>query len=526
MGIFKNLFRKKSIATGDLLPPVSMPTQGSNYLFNWLGTNKIYFNDYAIDLQANHKLIEKFNTLGEIAAPILKHAESARYVIPELFIKQASGKLKLVNDKHPMYSMIEKFWTKYVDLLVIQKLLLGNVYISVLNYGTIETGMIPMPQEFILLPPQNTLIKITKPVDFRSPEILSYDVIFDEYNLKYEFEPENTLHIKQNNPLYKNNAYLYGISKLVSASKNIRSLESGYGAKVGLYENGPAIIITGKTQGEFASMNMQSEESVNQVQERFNKKYGLQENQYRIMATDIPLDVKTISMDFGQLQLNENNTRDFERICSLFDVDPLVIGASSGSTFSNKESAERNFYNGSFRRNIEDIISNLTTFIQRFDPSLVIKPSYVNISQIIEEQKKWDDQLLSLTEKGLMTRNQYLEETGWASVNIPEFNEFATLINGAWSNVIPDKLNEGDTLETVSQEQLQAQANLRGTVGGVQGILAIQASVAQGTTDYAAALATLIEIYGFSEATAITILGTPGINVNNNIQEYETEQNI
>jgi hypothetical protein len=314
VGIFKNLFRKKSIATGDLLPPVSLPHAGNNYLFNWLGTNKIYFNNYAIDLQANHKLIEKFNTLTEIAAPILKHAESARYVIPELFIKQASGKLKLVNEKHPYYKPVQAFWSKYIDLLVIQKLLLGNYYISVLEYGTVDSLMKPIPQEFILLPPQNTLIKITKPVDFRSPEILSYDVIFEETNQKYEFEPKNTIHVKQNNPLYKNEAYLYGISKLVSASKNIRSLESGYGAKVGLYENGPSVIITGKTQGEFASMNMQSEESVNQVQERFNKKYGLQENQYRIMATDIPLDVKMISMDFGQLQLNENNTRDFERI--------------------------------------------------------------------------------------------------------------------------------------------------------------------------------------------------------------------
>jgi len=241
---------------------------------------------------------------------------------------------------------------------------------------------------------------------------------------------------------------LYGISKLVSASKNIRSLESGYGAKVGLYENGPSVIITGKTQGEFASMNMQSEESVNQVQERFNKKYGLQENQYRIMATDIPLDVKMISMDFGQLQLNENNTRDFERICALFDVDSLVVGASSGSTFSNKETAEKSFYNGSFRRNIEDIIHNLTSLIQRFDPSLVLKPSYVNISQIVEEQKKWDEQLLSLTEKGLMTRNQYLEETGWASVNVPEFNEYYTYSGMGWMPV-NNNIQENETTENI-----------------------------------------------------------------------------
>jgi hypothetical protein len=132
----------------------------------------------------------------------------------------------------------------------------------------------------------------------------------------------------------------------------------------------------------------------------------------------------------------------------LFDVDRLVVGASSGSTFSNKETAEKSFYNGSFRRNIEDVIQNLTSLIQRFDPNLVIKPSYVNISQIVEEQKKWDDQLLSLTEKGLMTRNQYLEETGWASVNVPEFNEYYTYGGMGWTPV-NNNIQENETEQNI-----------------------------------------------------------------------------
>lgn len=53
----------------------------------------------------------------------------------------------------------------------------------------------------------------------------------------------------------------------------------------------------------------------------------------------------------------------------------------------------------------------------------------------------------------------------------------------------------------------EAAANLRGSVGGVQGILGIQASVSAGTTTYSAALATLVEIYDFSEETARKILG-------------------
>lgn len=57
--------------------------------------------------------------------------------------------------------------------------------------------------------------------------------------------------------------------------------------------------------------------------------------------------------------------------------------------------------------------------------------------------------------------------------------------------------------------EAEAKAKLKGTVGGVDGILSIQNSVANGITDYEAALALLFEIYGFDEATARKILGSP-----------------
>lgn len=57
--------------------------------------------------------------------------------------------------------------------------------------------------------------------------------------------------------------------------------------------------------------------------------------------------------------------------------------------------------------------------------------------------------------------------------------------------------------------EAEAKAKLKGTVGGVQGVLQIQASVSAGITDYNAAITLLYEIYGFDEPTAKRILGTP-----------------
>jgi hypothetical protein len=58
-----------------------------------------------------------------------------------------------------------------------------------------------------------------------------------------------------------------------------------------------------------------------------------------------------------------------------------------------------------------------------------------------------------------------------------------------------------------SDKEADARAQLKGSVGGVQGIIGIQTSVAQGLTDRGSAIALLELIYGFSNAEATRLLG-------------------
>lgn len=69
--------------------------------------------------------------------------------------------------------------------------------------------------------------------------------------------------------------------------------------------------------------------------------------------------------------------------------------------------------------------------------------------------------------------------------------------------------NSGDDIPENIDIESEAKARLKGSVGGVQGVLQIQQSVSQGITQYAAGLALLMEIYGFDDATARAILGNP-----------------
>jgi hypothetical protein len=63
--------------------------------------------------------------------------------------------------------------------------------------------------------------------------------------------------------------------------------------------------------------------------------------------------------------------------------------------------------------------------------------------------------------------------------------------------------------ETLDSKTLDAQAQLKGSVGGVQSILEVQASYVAGTTSYESAIAILDLIFGFNREQAIRLLGNP-----------------
>lgn len=98
------------------------------------------------------------------------------------------------------------------------------------------------------------------------------------------------------------------------------------------------------------------------------------------------------------------------------------------------------------------------------------------------------------------------------TVELERLEEEASLqvseISNAMLNFTGDKDNN-QPIDTPNDIEAEAKAKLKGTVGGVEGILSIQESVANGLTDYNSAIALLFEIYGFDEKTSKRILGNP-----------------
>lgn len=372
-------------------------------------------------------LIDYFNQLPEVSAPILKFAENMPQV--KLYFQDDNGNDIKNNEAIPI---VNKFWTKYSKLMTVYDKLLGNVYIEAFSQLTFDSIGSKKLTELFLHPTEYTSIKLKDLVqDLRNIDIKNYQVKVNQDYKTIIIERDNMLHIKNDSIFYNSNG-VYGISDLVSCEKNLQAISSGYGARISLYDNGARVIITGKQQAnDFASIN--EDEQTEDIQRKANDTYGRTFGQYQIMVTKVPLDVTNISLNVGELQLNEMNSADFRRICNVFGQDSKIHGDPEATTYDNMDTAESDFYNGSFKRTALMYAKKLTEFINKWYPNFNILCDFSEIKSISNFEAEKEDKLFDKVAKGLMTRNDYLKEIGRNIVNKPEFNEYYVYGNdGKW----------------------------------------------------------------------------------------------
>lgn len=383
---------------------------GSPNFFGF-GGSKVSIKKIFTSSQDNKLLIDYFNNVAEVAAPILKYSEGAKQVIIKANIPEVQELIDKPNGNQG--------GDEFFSLEILQKRLFGNAFENA--FTTVTAGSTPKPKKLFLFTPQHTAIQTSTEDDFRFREIEQY--LFPKtMDKNIEIEPENMLHLKESNPNFDNNSYLFGLSRYVGCASAIQSLIGGYGAKVNLFENGPRFIITGKGQSEFASVN--ETEDIEKVQKRFSL-YGWSKNKYNNWITDKPLDVTNASLNVGQLKLTEHNTADFKRLCDAQGIDVKVF--SENGKFDDKALALSDFYNNAFRSEIDSTVKDKQNFYRQWWPDLELTVDYSNITEIVEAQDKENKRIFEDAKLGLITRNEYLEKTGQEPNQEKTFSELYTL---------------------------------------------------------------------------------------------------
>lgn len=305
--------------------------------------------------------------------------------------------------------------------------------------------------------------------------------------------------------------YLLPQSKLVGLDMAVSNLCAGMEAdNVLLRKKGPLGFIShdaAATKDSNIGYIPMTEPQKKEVQEELSK-YGMTWAQYQYVISRVPLKWNSMSFSPSELGTGEVVERSEKAICQRMGY-PYPLYLMTDSTFANGNQAAKMVYQ-------DNIIPSGTRDFKLYAKFFKAKENNANFTYdfsdtpVMAEDKKTAaeaERELNLAlkeqwENDIITRNQYLERMGYDKIVGMD------IYYSAYKNGLTNG-NAGGEGEGVADGTLEAQAALKGSVGGVQGILAIQAGVVAGTTTFDSAMSMLTIIYGFSEDQANDLLGAP-----------------
>lgn len=230
------------------------------------------------------------------------------------------------------------------------------------------------------------------------------------------------------------------------------------------------------------------------------------------------VDFTQLGMDPQKLEILRLSESSLKVLCSAVKLDSKLFNDSQGSTFNNQDTVEKRAY-------LDCYIPYTNFVLEVYAKALLPEGIYWKVDkEKIDKLNERNQAREKETREGIVqVQNQVADgkitvSAGVATLaTVYEFSEekaLALLDVQALNISLPEGSESGQELEEAGEESASRFGEFG--VGGVQGILDIQASVASGITQYDAGINILVLIYGLSEQEARQILG--------NEQELEQAQ--
>jgi HK97 family phage portal protein len=274
----------------------------------------------------------------------------------------------------------------------------------------------------------------------------------------------------------------------------------------------------GKLSGILESDRALSEQAIDRLRNSFNKNYGTLNGSNQTAVLEEGLKYKSISVTPDQAQFLASRQFSIQEVARIFGLPPHLLKDLSASSFNNIEMQSQEFVSYSLMPYISKIELEMSLKLFRRNN---IGREYIkfNVNGLLRGNvKDRADYYKTAITNGWMTVNEVREKEDLNKVDDGDSNYIQmnmTTINeiGETEDVYTNTDGNIDVTE-IPPATSEAQDALRGSVGGVNGILAIQEKVSSGITGYDSAIQILRIIFGFSEDEAKAILGEP-------IQEFD-----
>ncbi len=212
-------------------------------------------------------------------------------------------------------------------------------------------------------------------------------------------------------------------------------------------------------------------------------------NNTSFLVTDASLKFSPMSYPVKDLMLLEECEDDFAAIIGAYGLDRDIFPSVKGATFENKQQGMRASYEHGIQPTADDLAQVVT---------IMLKGKERGVKYVLDYS--W----LPVMQEDAHTAAER-EATKSTSLHV-QFADGAITINEYRAELGKDELPEKDATQSQLEKIINAQVELRGTVGGTTGLIAINTAVSIGQLDRDAAVAIVVNVFGFEPAVADTMV--------------------
>jgi HK97 family phage portal protein len=471
MNIFSKLFSRKTIKSADSI-------NGSTF-YSLTGDN-FGFNPYNFGKGSSREFLENAYGGNPYVFAVIDRICTLGASIPRKVISMNNEELENPNPAIAQLIAQPNERESFKELLYKA----GASYLSTGECFFVKTTAIGFNEPNELIVPTNTNVTINQN---QFGMVLNYSISY--FGVTRTVAKEDVLHLFKPDVTADE---LHGLSALRAGRKVYKADNEIWSNEANLHKNAG---ISGILTPEAGGPPLGTKEQDN-LQDYWNKNASGSKTRGQIRVQNVPMKYLELGMNLKDLQSVQGRLDHLRAICSLYSVPSQLFGDTAASTYNNVREMKASLYTNAVLPLYSDILFELSKWLipSGTEQIKLLEDTIQELQISMEEKRKG---IIEEVNAGILSREQAL------AILHPEIEIVEPVVASTEGA-------EGDVLEedpAAMDANAQAQANLRGSVGGVQGILSIQASFAQGLTSAESAISILMEIYGFEENVARQILG-------------------
>ena len=317
----------------------------------------------------------------------------------------------------------------------------------------------------------------------------------DDGMTETEYQPNEIIHITEGTSAN----YIVGESKLKSLHLPISNIIGAYKTRNILIHENAGITISSPDSKDADGMLPLGDKERKSMEEQFRKNYGLSDSQMHKIFSTTSMKVTPLIFPVKDMMLFEEIEGDFAEICQAFGMSRDIFPSTKGATFENQWQAEKFTY-------INTIIPEAEKFLQYFNKDadfgleangLYLEPCYEHVD-VLKEDEKTEYEAEKVEEEAKKIKAETL------SLLLKD----GVINKEVYATMMEIEYTQSDDTQSLDDKIANAQVQLRGTVGGIEGLVNINTSVSQGLLDRNTAIAIVSNIYGYDATTASAMVTT------------------